>query len=383
MKLGQAAPARDNNALRVVGLVVLLYVFLVAINLLSDAFKTIGKGQAETLLGGMTSPFAGLAVGILATVLVQSSSVTTSMVVSAVAGGALDLDLAVFTIMGCNVGTTITNTLVSLGHARQDAEFRRAFAGATMHDFFNILAIAIFLPLEMMTGFLKAGAGRLAAALGEGGLQFLSFTSPIKTVVKFGSSPFKHLLLDGSLPLTLGVVLVVVIALTGIFVALLRITRIMRALMAARLEQALNAALSRSGLLAILIGIAMTVAVQSSSITTSLMVPLFAAGILELRNGFPVTLGANIGTTVTALIATLGVANNDERGQAALTIALVHLLFNVCGTVLIYPIPAIRDVPVRMAEWLAGLTMHRKAYAILYILVVFVLLPLVGILLTQ
>ena len=107
-------------------------------------------------------------LGTLATALVQSSSTVTSVIVGMVAGG-LPVSIAVPMIMGANMGTTITNTIVSLGMARQKDVFRRAFAAATVHDFFNLLAVAILLPLELMFGLLDRLSGWLAGASAGGG----------------------------------------------------------------------------------------------------------------------------------------------------------------------------------------------------------------------
>jgi solute carrier family 34 (sodium-dependent phosphate cotransporter) len=385
MKIGPVPGKSTHPALKLFWLLLLLYIFLVGITLMSSTFKAMGKGEADALLDGLKSPFAGLAVGILATVLVQSSSLTTSIVVTAVAGNVLPLDVAVYTIMGCNIGTTVTNTLVSLGHARQDAEFKRAFAGATMHDFFNLMAIAVFMPVEMATGFLKSLAGTVSHWLMAGEIGGGKFDSPIKASFKFVAKPIEKFFLDDfgpwlGLPTWAAGTVAILLALGMLFVALVMITKLMRSLMAKNLEKGLNAILGKSGILAIFIGMAMTVAVQSSSITTSLMVPLFAAGILTLEHGFPVTLGANIGTTVTGLIAALGVTTHQE---AALTIALVHFFFNLFSTLLIYPFPAVRHIPIHIARRLAELTSRSRAYAILYVVVVFFLIPLLGILVTK
>lgn len=365
---------------RVLMIAALLWGFLVAINAMGSGFKMLGaayvKGGGEGgIFGGITSPFAGLAIGVLATVIVQSSSVSTSTVVAAVAAGQLPLEIAVFTVMGCNIGTTVTNTLVALGHVRQDQEFRRALAGATMHDFFNLMCVAVFFPLELATGWLH----RLAAALTWHYDKQEKYHSPIKAHFKAVTHSLKAFL-EGDLGLsskTVGITMVV-IGLIVLIIALVYITKVMRSLIMAKMERSLNAALEKSGLFAIVIGVALTIAVQSSSITTSLMIPLFAAGILTLENGFPVTLGANIGTTVTALLASLAVDPNLEHAELGLTIALVHLLFNLSGTLLFFPIPAIRHIPIRCAVKLADITMKNKMYAILYVLICFILLPLAG-----
>ncbi len=117
-----------------------------------------------------------------------------------------------------------------------------------------------------------------------------------------------------------------------------------------------------------------TVAVQSSSITTSILIPLVASGILLVRNAYPITLGANIGTTVTALIAALGAGAID-----GLTIAVTHTLFNIAGILLIYPWVAIRYLPVSAAEWLADLALRRRTLALVYLFGAFVVVPLLGI----
>ena len=166
----------------------------------------------------------------------------------------------------------------------------------------------------------------------------------------------------------------IIIGIGFIFVTLTFITRNMRLLVASRIERSLNAALARSGLVGIAVGTIVTIAVQSSSITTSILIPLVASGILVVRNAYPITLGANIGTTVTALLAALAAGATD-----GLTIAVTHTLFNVVGIVLIYSIPRVRYVPVDLADRLAGFAIERKSLAVAYTLGLFILVPIVGI----
>jgi len=103
---------------------VLLYLFLVSIGLMGAAFKGFGKGFAENLIRTTSNPFVGLFVGILATSVVQSSSTTTSIVVGMVGSGVITVGSGVYIVMGANIGTTVTNTLVSLGHFTRRDEFR-------------------------------------------------------------------------------------------------------------------------------------------------------------------------------------------------------------------------------------------------------------------
>lgn len=361
-------------ALRWVAFLALLYLFLVAIELFGMAMKQLGDAQAKQLFVGLSNPFAGLAVGVLATVLVQSSSATTSWVVAMVGAGFLSVGTAVPVVMGANIGTSITNTLVSLVYGRRNEEFRRAFAGATVHDFFNLLTVVILFPIELATGFLQKAAEWLSANIpvGVGG----KFKSPIKEAVKALAKSIRSIFEDG-LGLqgaTLSFVLFV-IALVLVIGTLILITKNMKLLMADRIERWLNRVLTRSGLLGLIVGVVITAAVQSSSITTSLLVPMFGAGVLTLEAGFPLMVGANIGTTITALIAAL------VAGPAGLTIALVHLLFNLCGTAMFFGIRGARRLPIVCAQRLADLAVENRAWVVAYIVLVFVVIPLAGILL--
>ncbi|MDP7062115.1 MAG: Na/Pi symporter [Planctomycetota bacterium] len=357
---------------RIAGLLALLFLFLASIKLMETSIKLLGSDYTDNLFQGISNPFAGLAAGILATVLVQSSSVSTSMIVALVGSGSLSVEAAVPLIMGANVGTTITNTLVSLGSIARRNDFRRAFAAATVHDFFNLLAVAIFLPIQMMTGFLSTGAKAISEVLpvGDAGGKF---NSPLKSAVKSAAGSVQ----DGleAINLSGGWLSIVMLAvgLGLIFVSLTSITKLMRKVIADRAEKALNRALKRSGLIGITIGALITFSVQSSSITTSLLVPLCSSGVLTLDNAFPVMLGANIGTTITAFLASLA---TDING---LQIALVHMLFNLSATILVYPVAAIRRIPIRLARGLAVTAVRNKVIVIAYVFVMFVLIPVSGV----
>ncbi len=360
------------------GLVVsLIYVFLVGVSSLESGIKLLGADIQESLFSSVSNPLAGLFVGILGTVLVQSSSASTSVIVGLVASGVLGFDHAIPMVMGANIGTTVTNTLVSLGHLRRSVEFKRAFAAATVHDFFNVVIVAVLLPLELLTGAISSLAKRISEPLvGAAGTEW---KSPIKALVKkpvgWLEDLWNGLGADGN---TLGTLLVVC-GIVSVLVALAFVTKNMRRLVADRVERSLNMALGKgSGMVALLVGLLITISVQSSSITTSLLIPLSAAGVLSLRNAYPVTLGANVGTTITALLAALATSRPE-----ALTIALVHTLFNVGGILLFYPISALRQIPIRGAETLARVAVERRLLAVVYVLGVFIVVPLLGVVLLR
>lgn len=356
---------------RIAILFVLLYLFLIAIKLLSTGIKLMGEGGAGDMLDGISNPFAALAAGILATVLVQSSSVTTSTIVAMVGAGSVSLEHAVPMVLGANIGTTITNTLVSLGSVGRRADFQRAFAAATAHDFFNLMAVAVFLPIEIATGFLAKTATVIAGYLpvGETGGKF---QSPIKSAVKAGSGLVKDVFEGLGAGGTTLAVLLLVSGLVLIMVSLTTITKLMRKVIADGAEKALNAAVSRSGMLAVGAGALITIAVQSSSITTSLLVPLCSSGVLTLENAFPFMLGANIGTTITAFIASLA---TDVEG---LKIALVHVVFNSLAVSIVLPVAALRAIPIRMSRALAVKAVDNKLWVLIYVGVLFILVPILG-----
>ena len=368
-----AGLSTSSKLWRVLLLFAILYAFLVAIQLMSGSIKLLGKETSTALFDGVTNPFAALAVGVLATVLVQSSSTTTAMIVALV--GATDSQLSIETavpmIMGANIGTTVTNTMVSIGSVRRSQEFKRAFSAATVHDFFNLMCVGLFLPLEMATGFLSKTARFLTGSLD--GLGGASYKSPIKTAVKSGFNAIVGVLEDLGLADKGLAITVLVLGIGLTFLCLIQITRVMKQLLAGSLEKSINAALERSGVIGIVIGILMTAAVQSSSITTSLLVPMCASGVLTLRNAFPIMLGANLGTTITALMASLAA---DE--VAGLTIAVVHSLFNTAGILVFYPIKKLRDIPMKLSVGLAEKAAANPIWILAYVLGVFVALPILG-----
>ncbi len=280
-------------------------------------------------------------------------------------------------VMGANIGTTVTNTLASLGHVRQSAYFQRAFAAATVHDYFNLLSVAILLPLEVAFGLILRIANSAANLFGDILPEVGSGSSPIKSAIKAPVSWMADTIeslgwsgAEGAILLGVGIGL--------IFLALWMITRQMKAVMSGRIENAINGVLSRgAGAGAFLVGLVMTIAVQSSSITTSILVPLVAAGVLTLRNAFPVTLGANLGTTVTALLASIAADSSD-----ALVIALAHVTFNILGILIFYPWPRLRRIPIMLAERTGEAAVKRKSVVAVYVIGLFIVAPVAILLIT-
>lgn len=361
-----AAPKHWKTLLLLLALVGLLYAFLVSIGLLGASFKLFGKGFAEQLIETSSNPIVALFGGILATTLLQSSSTTTSIVVGLVAAGSLPFSSAIYVIMGANIGTSVTNTLVSLGHITRGEEFKRAFAASTIHDFFNVMAVAILMPLQYFFNILGRMAWALERAFAEiGGLHF---ASPIKIITK----PVINFLVDlfGKKPWPL-----VILALIMMFLALRYLVTVLKKVVMERVEAFFDTVIFKNAGRAMLLGMILTVLVQSSSITTSLVVPLAGAGILSLTQIFPYTLGANIGTTITAILAALSLGVD-----VAVAVAFAHLLFNILGICLVWPIAAIRRVPMILALGLAEIAAHHRWLAVAYVFTAFYVIPLIVIL---
>ena len=361
---------------RILVLFVLLYLFLVSIKLMGCAFNLFGKGFAEQLISTTSNPFVGLFIGILATSIIQSSGTTTSLIVGFVAGGVLTVRNAIPIVMGANIGTTITNTLVALGHITRREEFGRAFAGALVHDVFNTFAVIILFPLELATGFLERTATYLATLFDSA--CGVSLLNPLQRIVEPAVNLIEGFLLHTfnlSPQFTGGIVLL--IAFATLFTTLLFTVKLMRSLVASKTELLFDRLIGRNAMLAMLMGLIFTALVRSSSITTSIVVPIVGAGILTIEQVYPFTLGANLGTTVNAIIASL------TGNVAAITIAFVHALFNLSGIVVIYPIKRIRQIPINYAKKIAAKSTQSRVFALGYVATVFFIIPGIFILISK
>ncbi|NEO38759.1 MAG: Na/Pi cotransporter family protein [Moorea sp. SIOASIH] len=353
-----------------VGILVLVYLLIVAVGIIGTGFRSATGEQAQELFKFATNPFAGLIVGTLATALIQSSSTVTSIIVGLVAGG-LPVATAVPMVMGANIGTTITNTLVSLGHIQNKDEFKQAFAAATIHDFFNLISVVIFLPLEITTHFLeKISLFLTSLVVGENSINLNNVN-----LIKLATAPVTDRIktVSNILPEPFNGIALIVLGISVIFLSIFFIGKLLKTLMVGRANEMLHTAIGNGPIAGIASGTLVTVIVQSSSTTTSLIVPLAGTGLLSLQEIYPFTLGANIGTCITALLAATGITENPIP---ALEIATVHLLYNTLAVVIIYSIPVLRQMPILGAETLATVATERKYLAFLYIGSVFFVIPL-------
>lgn len=377
---GKRVPAAHPRPLVQIGIVLLLlYGFLLSISLMGSAFKLFGQRFAEALIAGCTNPLAGLFIGMLATGLIQSSSTVTSLTVGFVGGGVLPIGFAIPILMGANIGTTITNLLVSFGFVTRREDFRRAFAGALVHDFFNLCSVAVLFPIEMRFHIIQRSAEALGRLFGSAG--GAAFAGPVQIAIQPVCRALIRLLTGTfRLPAAAAGSVLLASAVCLLVASLVFLVRTLRAVVVHRAERVVHRYLFRNDLTAFALGICLTVLVQSSSVTTSIMIPLVGAGVVTLRRCFPYTLGANIGTTCTALLASLATVYAGEGGTHGITIAFAHLLFNLFGILIFYPL---RVVPITAAVKLSNLAAESKRWAVLFVLGLFFGLPLLVILLTR
>ncbi|CAH3154355.1 unnamed protein product, partial [Porites lobata] len=425
---------------KIVLLLGLLYLFICSLDFLSSAFRLLGgKAAGEAFASNeiLSNPVAGLMIGILATVLVQSSSTTTSIVVSMVAAGIVDVKPAIPIVMGANIGTSVTNTIVSLAEAAERNEFRRAFAGAVVHDIFNWLSVLVFLPLEIASGYLRRLTGKIIDSLSlktdEGVNQKLlkTITEPftkliiqldkkvitnialgdqsaesksliksckpkleikemnvtvgnvteLKNVSSETEASCKFLFADTPLSDTEVGVIILVIAIALLCVCLILIVKILHSMLRGQMAKIIKKTVNAdfpglfkylTGYFAILVGAGLTMLVQSSSIFTSALTPLIGVGVVSLERAFPLTLGSNIGTTATGILAALASTSNLDK---ALQIAFCHLFFNISGIILWYPVPYVRKLPINTAKFLGNKTAEYRWFALAYLIFGFFLLP--------
>ncbi|XP_012556747.2 sodium-dependent phosphate transport protein 2A isoform X1 [Hydra vulgaris] len=445
--------------IKLASLIGLLYLFICSLSFLSSGFRLLGgktAGKAFSSNNIITNPVAGLMIGVVATVLLQSSSTTTSIVVTMVASDLIKVSPAIPIIMGANIGTTVTNTIVSLSQISDKNQFRRAFAAATVHDAFNIITVLVLLPVEILSGYLfwltktiisttslssdKSLDQQLLTkitdpftnliiqldknvieGLAKGDMSFaekslikkncnketkhllmFNLTQKINNTLMINNTqnvvknstelanntqikhnkPCKFVFHNTGMSDSLVGVILLVSALVILCFCLVFIVKILNSLLRGQIANVIRKTFNANfpkpfsfltGYFAILVGAGMTFLLQSSSIFTSTLTPLVGLGVLSIDRVYPLTLGSNVGTTATGILAAL--ASPSDHLAPALQIALCHLFFNISGILLWYPLPLFRKVPLNMAKYLGNTTAEYRWFAFFYILVFFFVIP--------
>jgi sodium-dependent phosphate cotransporter len=404
---------------KVVLVLLLLYMFIISLGLMGNAFKVLGgksSGKAFRQSELFANPVAGLAIGILATVLVQSSSTSTSVIITMSAADLISMQNAIPMIMGANIGTSVTASIVSVAHVGDKDQYRRAFGGAVVHYCFNILTVCVLMPVEVFFRMLEHLSGAMVDAFGisnddeKGGKQdFLKvITKPVssrllqvdkklvtkiaeekdeielaklekKSIIQQSQSKDNHLFMDTPMSDNVAGALLIIVSLLFLSVCLMLLVKTLQSIFKGRVAiwmgKFLNLEFKSVPLVGDYIlmtfGLFLTILMQSSSVTTSALTPLVGIGLIRVEKMFPFTIGANIGTTVTGILAALASSNMKIGFQVAMS----HLLFNVFGTLIWFAVPATRAVPMAMAKFLGNLAADVKLFPVFLIVFAWVLMP--------
>lgn len=337
-----------------------LLLFIFAIDLLTVAMGSLNNEVARDFIQATRNPFISLFVGLLVTALVQSSSTVTASIVAIVASGNMTLQQAVPMVLGANIGTTLTSTLVSFTFITKKKEFRRALSSGISHDIFNILNVIILFPLELYFNFLSKSAEKLAKFFVSDGDVSGNFEynriftrGATEWIVENINIPFLSTLL----------------AIFLVFFSIKVMTTSVYKNFVLDTFQDISKVIFKNSAVSFIYGIFFTAAVQSSTVTTSLVVPLVANRKVSLAKSFPFIIGANIGTTITAVIAAM------YKTEAAIALAIAHVLFNFIGAMIFLPFPEVRQIPIILADSMGRTSVRNRFFSFAYILLTFFIIP--------
>ncbi|MFN3803344.1 Na/Pi symporter, partial [Belliella pelovolcani] len=283
MTTNKVSTQHPNKALFFLKMLLALLLFMFAIDLLTVSMLQLNNELAKEIFQATNNPFVGLFIGLLMTALIQSSSTVTAMIVAVVASGNLSLMQAVPLVMGANIGTTITSTLVSFSFIMKKGEFKKALSAGVLHDVFNIITVIILFPLEFYFGFLSSSAMYITNTFFDSNNDFegqykynVLFTRPLSLwVVDFLSLPIVALIF--SVLLVFGAI------------KLLSVT-VFRSFVSDNYKK-VSKHIFKSPFVAFIYGVFFTAAVQSSTVTTSLIVPAVANRKISLIKVFPFIIG--------------------------------------------------------------------------------------------
>ncbi|SDD21401.1 solute carrier family 34 (sodium-dependent phosphate cotransporter) [Algoriphagus faecimaris] len=341
-------------------MLIALLLFIFSIDMLTVSMRNLNSSVSEELFSATQNPFISLFIGLLMTALIQSSSTVTASIVAVVASGSISLQQAVPMVMGANIGTTLTSTLVSFSFIMKKKEFKRALSAGILHDVFNIFTVLLLLPLELYFQILSKSAVFLAGFFTSNEPSSNSYIT--NTVF---TRPLTEWVNDAiGIPF-----LTTLVAVFLVFAAIkLLATSVYKTFVQDSFRDINKIVFKKTGM-ALIYGIFFTAAVQSSTVTTSLIVPLVANRKVSLKKVFPFIIGANIGTTITAAIAAV------YKSEAAIALAIVHFLFNTIGAIVILSIPPLRVLPVRLALYMGKKSVKTRFLGFAYILLTFFIIP--------
>jgi solute carrier family 34 (sodium-dependent phosphate cotransporter) len=405
-----------------------LWFFMFALDMISTSSKVMTGCVAGEILGSDTNPVTAVVIGLISTALIHSSSTTTSIVVSLVPD-VMSVQTGIYVIMGANIGTTVTNTMVSLAQMGNADELERAFGGAVVHDVYNVLSVIVMFPLEWAFHLLK----RLVEACTKGATDkdgevkwegpSKQYVSPVTKKILVSNSKMMEKIAanktyfncdtggefyptecdDPSNPRKstcgkIGLVgcdkktdecpaffqigatakddkisggAIFFVGLCLLFIVLAIMVLSLKKLLAGSFSLIIKKSITMNPYLAMVIGCLVTMLIQSSSVVTSALTPMVGVGLLDIEQMYALTIGANLGTTLTAIMA-----STVSESVMGLQVALAHMFFNIFGIFLFYPIPWTRRLVIDTALALGRCTRIWRGFPILFIFLSFFVVPL-------
>uniref|UniRef100_A0A914DIV8 Sodium-dependent phosphate transporter n=2 Tax=Acrobeloides nanus TaxID=290746 RepID=A0A914DIV8_9BILA len=413
----------------IVFILLMIFAFICSLSLMADSLKLIGgRGIGSVIKSSniIKNPVSASMVGMLITVVLQSSSTLTSVLVGMIAGGLITVHQAIPIMLGAEIGGSLSNVLISLTLSDNRDQFRRAFAAVTLSDVFNFLSYFIFLPLEMAFGLIEKTSGLLV-------LPFSRFKSEDIITLNLITDPIVHYIIqvnDDAInnlaistinlsnytniddtatfifrcvnltthqhfsnchhfhifmystwsDLTIGIILFIASLIT-FTLFMFGIVKLMKELFAGN-EIWMRKLVSKNfpkpfGFLTdyflIIIGCVIVMIMRSSGVFRTVLTPLVGIGVVSLEKLYPLTIGGHIGTTFTSILAAL--TADPAKINETLQMALAQTIFNVFGALLFFPIPFMRTIPIHMATKLGNVVAKYRWFALVYILMVFVVVP--------
>ena len=383
-------PILSNTKIRIaLILVVGIFLFISSLEGVKSGFKLIFTEWQKGILGMITAdtaPLTGLAIGILSTALVQSSSAVVAATMVSMSGmvvGGLPMDAAmrfgVPMVLGANIGTTITNTIVVFGVKRgmTTKEFGDTIPGVIVDDVYEALTISIFFIVEITTGLISNTVLVLGNYLTESLKPEEVFAAFDKTIIDIIIKepivkPLTNLV-TGLFGVRVGGVLLFVIWFAVIVFSMGLITKGLENLIQTDWEDKVKSAFS-SPAKGFFTGFSITWVVGSSSIGTSLIVPFLATKVVDLKKAYPYLCGCNMATTVDLSQIYGYVAG----GIVGIMLGSAHIMLNIMALIL-WLVSPLRFVPIRVAEEIGRRIQENENASLslaIWVIVIFFVVPI-------
>ncbi|KAE9548756.1 hypothetical protein FO519_008029 [Halicephalobus sp. NKZ332] len=366
------------------------------------------------------NPISAAIIGMVVTLVLQSSSTLISLLVGMVSGHLITVPAAIPIMMGSEMGASIMNALISLTQSGNRAQFRRAFAAATLNDIFNFLCFLIILPIEILFKPIEKFSEVLVSPLENvhtGKIKTLNFfTDPllekiiqiddatldeaslsnstdfpetfvfrcinITTEEQICPCPYSHIFAYSTFSDTIIGMILLLICIISLVLCMYGIVEIMSSLLAGQIAVLLRKLMDKrlpypfgwlTDYIVMFVGCIVVVIVESSSVFRSALTPLVGIGVLTLERLFPLIIGSNIGTTSTGIVAAFSA--DPTKLQATLQMAFCQTFYNILCAILFFPIPFMRQIPIKLSMKFGDITAEYRWFAVVYIISVFFLMP--------